>query len=420
VTLISDEDDVHTENLRASAQRGAALVAALLVLLVLLVVSSALVTTSVVSTQISGLDQRRAEALDLAEAGVAEAVSRIRSGEVPGNDNPRMVAQIFLTDAGSVPALGTDSIGLATAQPPGSWLLYSSATRDPHALTVRYKTDASRTVIYRYDIAKSPPINTVSGQPIFEITSSGRVASALRTIRADVVAAPITPNPRGALVSDRAVTWSGSDRTCGYNHRSDTPAGTGSSGRSGLGGCNESAGEWEVGSGDLAGVWSNGTITNSSGYAAGAPAAAPSQGTAFYSGPWEALNMTPAQFWTWAGAAMSAPPAAPNGIFCLDDNGTAQDQSGAFTLGGTSGDGFLYVDGDLTLEGSFAYRGLIYVEGDLRINGGAWILGGVIVRGRTTYDNHASGTILYSRDAIVENIARYGSYATVAWREIRR
>ena len=41
------------------------------------------------------------------------------------------------------------------------------------------------------------------------------------------------------------------------------------------------------------------------------------------------------------------------------------------------------MDGNLTLNAGFTYRGLIYVEGDLAVNGDAWVLGAVIVRGKT-------------------------------------
>ena len=58
-----------------SDERGAALIIALLVMLVLIVVSAGLVTTSVVNTKISGVDERRSKALDMAEAGISEAIS---------------------------------------------------------------------------------------------------------------------------------------------------------------------------------------------------------------------------------------------------------------------------------------------------------------------------------------------------------
>ena len=408
---------------RYSNERGAALVIALIVITVLVVISAALVTTSTINTRISGIDQRRAKALDLAEAGIGEAVGRIKAGEVPSNLNPRMVTQIFNANGGSVPALGVDSTGLATAQPAGNWLNYSTATRDPYTLTVRYKTDASRTTIYKYDPVKSIPIQSVSGMPIYQVQSTGRVGNAVRTVLAELVAVPVNVNVRGALVSAKNVTWSGNDFYCGYDHRADTPVGKGNNGRAGAGGCNENAGlnQWEVGaSGDNhSGIWSSGTITNWAGYVSGTPTpTAPSQPSPFYAGPWESLGMTAAQFWTWVGASTNTAPGVPKGIIYLDNDGTAQNQSGAFTFNGGDGDGFLYVDGDLNLNGNFHYKGLIYVEGDLRITSWAWILGGVVVRGKTTHNNTSNGTVLYSKDAITQNIQRYGSYTTIAWREV--
>ena len=171
-----------------SSERGAALVVAILVLLIVGVLAAFVSLNSVTNSKIAVNDQSRARALDLAEAGVSEAVTRIKSAEVPNTSNARMVTQIYLTPSGSVPVLGTDSTGLATAQPAGSWLSYSTAARDPRALTVTYKTNAAKTVIYKYDAAKSPPVQTVSGQPIFEIKSSGKAGTAVRTILADVVA----------------------------------------------------------------------------------------------------------------------------------------------------------------------------------------------------------------------------------------
>src|SRR5262252_7181617 len=127
---------------RPKRERGIALVMALLVLLVISVIAAALMLSVQVETKISGRDDRRSQALSIAEAGVSEAVSRIRSGEVPDTLNPRMASQIFLVSPGNVPVLGTDSTGLATAQPAGKWLTYTSSVKDDQVLTVTYKTDA--------------------------------------------------------------------------------------------------------------------------------------------------------------------------------------------------------------------------------------------------------------------------------------
>src|SRR5262249_57318718 len=103
-------------------ERGIALIVALVVLLVLSLIAAALMMSLNVETHISGHDERRTEALSVAEAGISEVLSRIRSGEVPDTLNPRMTSQIFLAAPGSVPVLGNDSTGLATAQPAGKWL----------------------------------------------------------------------------------------------------------------------------------------------------------------------------------------------------------------------------------------------------------------------------------------------------------
>jgi cytoskeletal protein CcmA (bactofilin family) len=80
----------------------------------------------------------------------------------------------------------------------------------------------------------------------------------------------------------------------------------------------------------------------------------------------------------------------------------------------------MYVDGNIHINGNFTYRGLMYVEGDLDINGDCWILGAVVVRGVTRL-NLANGSciILYSRDAITQNISKYGGqFVNLSWREI--
>src|SRR6188474_423598 len=90
-------------------ERGVAMIVAMLILFVIGVLAAMLTMTSVTHSRLSGVEQRRAKALDLAEAGISEAVARIKSGEVPGvglTNNPNMVAQIYTVGAGSVPLLG--------------------------------------------------------------------------------------------------------------------------------------------------------------------------------------------------------------------------------------------------------------------------------------------------------------------------
>src|SRR5258706_13350345 len=106
-----------------SNSRGIALVIAMLVLLVLSLIAVVLMTSITTERKIGAHGVREASALDLAEAGIAEACSRLRFQDVVlPTTNPRAVAQIFNCNPGSVPGLGVDSTGYPTAQAPRPWL----------------------------------------------------------------------------------------------------------------------------------------------------------------------------------------------------------------------------------------------------------------------------------------------------------
>ena len=403
-----------------SDSRGFAMVMTLLAMVVLSLAAAAFMLTMHAETNVAGHNLRGSQALNIAEAGVAEAMARLRTGDIPDNGNPRMVAQVFLANAGQVPVLGADSIALGTAQPTGKWLSYSTTGPSDQVLTVHYKTNTARTLIYRYDANQHPPVQTTSGTPIFVLESTGRKGKDQRRVVTEVVPRPFAVSTRAALAADVDVKFVGNAVVCGYNHSEDTPANTGDNGRSGAGGCNEdpSQDHWEIATGDKTGIWTTGSIQGGGGSQSdGVPAEQEGQ-TNFYAGPWEALTMSQAEFFNWVGPAKTAEPASMNGIIHLDNNGIGQDQSGSFAFHGGTGEGLLYVDGDLTLNSTVTYRGLIYVEGDLKLNGSAWILGGVIVRGKTQVKNNGGATLLYSRDAIEAALFRYGGqFATLSWLE---
>jgi Tfp pilus assembly protein PilX len=401
-------------------QRGIALVMALLVLLVISLLSMTLLMSVNTDTKVAANTVRDTQALAIAEAGIGEACARITNGDIPTNTNARQVAQIFNAAPGSVPVLGVDSVALATAQPVSQWLAYSTAGKADSALTVQYKTNAARTVIYRYDPAKNPAVQTLTGGPIFVITSTGRKGASIRKITAEVIQKPFNVNVKGALTANTDVEFDGNAVICGHNHRLDTPIGKGEVGRSVPEGCYENPGanQWETGSGDVAGIWTGGGINNGgSAFSYGSPAMQPGQ-PGFYSGPWDALSMSQADFYSWAGAPVSQSPDPPNGIFNLDNDGIMGNQSGQFEFHNVDGEGFIYCDGDLTLNSDFSFKGLIYVEGDLKLNGNAWILGGLVVRGRTGLKTNGGATLLYSEDAIKQTLSKYGGQmVTLSWRE---
>jgi len=395
----------------ARDQRGVALVMALLVLLVVSLLSVTLMLSVNVESKVTSLSTRQAQALSIAEAGVAEAVSLIKTGDIPINNNPLQEAYIFNTVPGSVPVLGANQIALATRQPAGEWLAYTTAAMSESVLTVRYKTDAARTVIYRYDPALPQAVQTVSGFPIFVVTSTGRKGGTFRRIITEVIQKPINVNAKGALVADKGIDFSGNSEVCGLNHNMSTPPWTE---------VHPSCENWETGINNQTGAWSSGAISSSgSSEQAGSPTDVSPGQIGFYSGPWDALTMSQADFFSWIGAPLGAEPNDPEGVYYLDNNAVGQDASGDFKYNGGTGEGLLYVDGNLAINGNFVFKGLIYIEGDLAINGNCWILGSVIVKGSSTI-KIANGdcTVLYSEEAIAQTIAKYGGqFVTLSWRE---
>ncbi|HTK30346.1 MAG TPA: hypothetical protein VL332_00160 [Candidatus Saccharimonadaceae bacterium] len=389
-------------------ERGIGLVVALLVLLVLSLLAGVMMMTINTESKIASHSMREGQALNTAEAGVAEAMARIKSGEVPtsGVLNARMTAQIYNQVEGSLPTPGnTDSVFLGTAQPAGTWLDYSRASRGPDVLTVKYLTDPARTVVYRYDKNLTPPVQTVSGLPIMVITSVGRKGGDSRKIVAQVIQKPIVANIKAALATDVDISFVGNAVVCGYNHSADTPDSYGDNGR----GVAPDCAPYEIG-GPLPASWTTGTSNPGGGGSQTFSPVVPGNVTGqsgFYAGPWDALNMTQAQFFEWVGPSLSS--WVPNGIGYYNQD---------LGIHGGSGEGLTYVNGNLTINAGFFYRGLLYVEGDLNMNGQAWVLGGIIVKGVTNVKQNGGSTLLYSSDAITRALSRYGGqFTTLSWVE---
>ncbi len=392
-----------------------ALVIAMLVLLVLTMLGIVMMAGVVVNRRVAGQSAQMRKALDTAEAGVGEAISHLRNNDaamVP--TNPRSTAQVFLAAAGSIPVVGTDTTAIPTGQPAGAWLPYSTATKGPDVLTIAYKTDAARSVVYRYDPTRIPSVQTTSGVPIYEITSTGTAGNARRTIVTDVVSKPVIANARGAITAGYDVSYVGNAVVCGYNHSANTPPGTGVNGRGAAPDCTP----YETGPNPLPGTWSTGNIGNGgAAFQTGVPGGNLPNQTGFYAGPWQCLGMSQADFISFIGPPTTA-PASMNGIIYYDNDQVMGNQSASAAFHSVTGEGMLYVDGDLTLNAGFTYVGLVYVEGNLQLNGQAWILGALVVRGKTTIRVNGGATVLYSSDAITQKIAQYGGqYLTLSWRE---
>jgi Tfp pilus assembly protein PilX len=398
-------------------ERGGGLLMALLVIVALAAVAASIMSAVSSDRRITSYNMTRAQALNYAEAGVAEAMERIRNGDVPDNRKPTMVSQIFLTPMGTCPAVGTDTVAMATAQPAGNWIPYSSDTKGPNVLTVQYMTNSARTGIYYYDATKTPAIQGKTGDPVFLIHSPAQLGVAHRQVDAAVTMVTISPNLKAAYVGGDDVKMHGSEGIIGYDYSVDTPYGTGY-----LGARDNT---WETGTNNRPGIWSRKKVDiNSPAKAVGTPSATLQNQTGMYAGPWEVLNMSQSSFWDWVGPPLARPKGngiMPSGVTYLGKPG-AKPQKGKdkFRLKGGSGEGFLYVNGDLEISNDFTFRGLIYVEGSLKMSGTGWILGGVVVADNSSSKGSHKNvlTILKSNGAVQQFIQKHRSpFVAINWRE---
>lgn len=410
-------------------EKGTALVVALIVLLALSALGVALMASVQIEDKITSYQRRDTQSLYVAEAGIKEALLRLRTGEVPDDGNKRRVTLIYETTAGSIPASGADTMSLPTLQPSGSYLGYSSASKtrlknsptDLRVLSVRYKTKITPgsppdTQIVRYDDDANPKMNTATGAPVFIVSSTSTRNGVQRSVVAEVTRQTYDLLVRSAVAVQAPIEFKGTAEICGHDHLFSTPAWTD------IPACNDGSYFAPGAHGTcLPGGWSEDTIAEvGSPDIIGEPDDWQAEQSGFYAGPWEALGVSQTEYWSWIGAPVSLEPEPPQGIVYLDNNSTKMDQSGDFKFNGGIGEGLLYVDGDLQINGNFIFRGLIYVEGDLSLSGKAWILGGLIVRGTTTQDMVANGsaTVLYSGQSIQQTIGKHGGHMrTLTWRE---
>jgi len=410
-------------------QDGAALIVTLMLLLAL--ASMAFIVTSISSTDllISGNDRQYQAALEVAEAGLAEAMHRMSltpgtTVNVNGNDidasivdpadppDPNWTARIFLTAPGAAPASANPSeFHTGTIQPAGDFLAYASATDPGEAIIIQHKMsdldgDGVNEVVL-YDPSKIPAENALTGQPIERITVRGENGPSSRTIMADVIRFPIDVNVNAALSADAGVDLRGNVTVCGHDHQAGTPTGTQ------LPSCSPN---WDTADGHLVAVQTTGdpVTTQGSTDLLGSPTPTNTDATNLFLNIEETLGISIDEWNTIVdGADHYAMETSPqDGITII--NGDVQ-------VNGGTGSGLLYVTGDLEMRGNFSWRGLIYVEGNLTNTGNTWVLGGMVVRGTGAVAvDFAAGTpaVLYSRDMLTQALNGAMQYIVLNWKEI--
>lgn len=400
-----------------SNERGVALVMAIVVLLVISLLATAVMQNLSTQRKISGHGLRTSRALSAAEAGVAEMLSRLRSGEITLDElKPAAAAQIYLASAGQVPSVGTDTAAYATVQPAGQWLDYSSATRGPDVLTLGFRTDTNGRIV-RWDDEQSTSLNTTCGMPVFSVTSTGKINNDRTRIRTEFFWKPHHLTFNAAICAGVDVNLDGTISVCGYQHEGGTDFTDAELGRTGSPSCTEH----EVGIGNLPGIWTAGTLSNNGAQVTGIPSPTIESQGGFYDGPWEPLGMSQAELTGLLGTHTTS-PSSWDGMVWLDDDATYANGTRTYTIDGLAGTGVLYVDGDLELTGTVAFRGLVYVEGDFTSTAGGAVVGGLIVHGRSGGSCALSNgpSVVYSRDAVNEILGRAArEIVTLSWREVR-
>lgn len=425
---------------RGAGERGSALLATFVTLFFLMSLSIGLMTLVRSNVQISANQERDTRALYVAEAGVQEAVERLSLGnptpvtvngsifnaaitDTTAGLSPNWRVRVFNCAGSALGALGSPPAGesyVPTVQASSDWLPYSAAADTSEALVVEHKwidrdNDGVRETneLVRYDRTKYPPENFATGQPVEVIRVLGKDGASRRGLRVEVTRIPLNPNLVAAILSDKPVDVRGNVFVDGHNHALDTPVNV----------VDPACQAWELDSGRTneslcsVAIMTTGDAIDRNG------------STDLYGSPTVTDTSSSNPFFTLA-QTLGITEEEVNEILASPDYTSANDAAylsgitfidgdatGGEKFNNSAGDGLLYVNGDLDCSGTFVWRGLIYVEGDFKITGNPWILGAVVVKGKTTYA-FAGGTpdILFSRDAVLFYVGRALGYTVLAWK----
>jgi hypothetical protein len=415
-------------------ERGAALILALAMLLALGFIGAALIYTAGGDLKMSGADRRGTQAQFSAEAGVQEAMARLSMR--PGTDvtvngetfdacirdtastlDPDWEVQMF-TPGGDTPTSANPSAMFTpTVQASSTALDY---VRDDNLMVIRHKwrdldgdnvRDANE--IVRYDTSLIPPENMATGSTIEVIEVSGYMADARRRLRVEVTRFPFSPNIMAALQCDTGVDLRGTVNVCGHNHSINTPENTH------LETSPPCSPNYDEAFDHLHAVMTTGDEidVNGSTDLLGEPSPTDTSATNPFHSLADALGVEQDvvdQLLADPDHTSSDDPSPLNGITYINGDATGSEK-----FNSVSGEGLLYVAGDLDISGGFSWRGLIYVDGDVRMTGNAWVLGAMLVQGDSDV-GFGGGTpsVLYSRDAIRLALELAFDYIIISWKEL--
>lgn len=420
---------VHNMRAALKSERGSVLVVTLLIIFAVGVMGATLAMMSSMDLKISGNQRQTTQALDVAEAGLNEAIHRlslsnpsnVTVGGWTGNAaigdalpyDPNWETRLYLTSPGSAPSGSGSIVTTGTIQDPTqTYLEYSRVKGTDQVLTVRHKwrdrngdTIKDPNEIVRYDPEQIPPENFASGFPVEIVTVTGRFGQADRAIEAEVTKRTVYARTMAALYIDKAISIGGNPGICGHNHSINTPPGTRPFVCWG----------WHEPTGHLPGVATTGDEIDVQGAAvdlAGDPVPADSSSSNPFYDIHELLGLSLPEFNQMLANADNTSFVNPlDGITYL--KGDAKLNSNCI------GKGLVYCTGDLVINGTLEFKGLIYVEGDVRVVGNCWVLGSVVVRGESDFSSSAGNAgVVYSAEAISQYIGQFMPMIVLSWREL--
>lgn len=422
-------------------EKGIALVALLVILAALTILSMGLIVFSSTEVRIADNEKNHTNALFVTEAGIQEVISRMELdpgtnvtvngatfdpaiGDDVENPDPDWRTELYLAPNASLPAPAGTEIIVPTVQPSANWLTYGDATQGLQPIVVEHKwidRDADGVhdlnELVRYDANQFPPENFDSGQLIEVITASGIVNGAQRQVRAEVIRIPLIANVSAAITCDNGVDLTGNISACGHNHALNTPTYTKIPDCYPFEECNART-QCSI-ENCLVSVMTTGDDADTGGSSdlEGFPQWADTSSANVFMNANDYLGLSVTQ-WNYILAhpdyTSSNDAAVLDGVCIINGDAT-----GGETFNDVTGEGLIYVTGDMKISGDFVWRGLVFVEGNCDIVGTAWILGAIVVRGTTAANAFGAGnsTVLYSRDAITMEVGTSLGYRTLAWNE---
>lgn len=401
-----------------SDERGAALVAALLMLVLVTALGMMAIATSSTESMIAENHYKSYEALYIADAGIQQAMAMLDSGDIdppgPGAGFDTWSSVIPETTIGSLSYRVVVRYKLEDSfHNDGDGIGDGTGTNDELVLYNRWEDNThGHDGIFNYP---SSPIRVANkGQPVLEVTSTGRVVSDIRpasmTIISDVTENTLNIEPPGGMFS----------RGCLNLNGNNTIAGTGKPGVV----TNLTAAEQAACAGGFSGPsWD--TVTGSTKLESAAADPIPSADD-FLGFPladiqqfvtYDQPALEPPPNWRFDESTIGSYPDDPKIVYVDTTKGGTQAME-TFRSSGLTGAGVLVVNGNLDLTGGFDWDGLVLCTGDLTTSGGAGnevnINGGLMSFGNANVAN--GGVVINYDQAIIDTVTTAGfRYTVLTW-----